>query len=695
MHSLKIQIHMNHFHRALVFIACTLGIASTAPGQNLIANGGFESGFNVGWSHIANNGGSAIFSEETTDPKEGTKALKIEVTSLGVNVWNVQSLGPTVSLTTGSPYRLTFWAKASAPGNSVRMVMQDSVFDSKTFNLGTDWTQYTWDLTAKEASPSVRINYLQTGSIWMDDIRLEFTGTPAATVTISPEIRHQSMVGFGGALSWFTTRIYAGSEANDAALEKLLFQDSGIDVLRLKNWYYPANYPSSTDPQTIASSDIGAFNANTRLFAAAKAANPDIQVLLSSWSPPANLKSNSDRKNGGTLAKDASGYLYDELAQYWVDCLDHLGWTPDYLSFQNEPGWVATWESCIFRPTETATNAGYAEAADAIWDAIKDRSDAPKMLGTESENIGNSTWSDWNNGNTVNTFSALNTPLLSRPYFAAHGYHIYNISGVSSIDNATEIGRFHMVRDSFGERPNWMTEFSKSNIDWFDTARVIHNTIVEANASAYIYWKLAWQDATDAMIVVNADGSYEVRPHYYTIKHYAKHVSRGDRRIEVAANNANLRISGYLAADGASITLVAINLATTTQPINLSATGLPILSLEGFQSVTGNFDQPLAGLDKETPIQLPAESLTTLVLHLPAPVLPQLELITDNNEWRLRIPLTPDTETVIEHSIDLIKWFPLHTFAPVIAAQTGEYVIPMQQIPPAKDSNFFRAKITR
>ena len=129
--------------------------------------------------------------------------------------------------------------------------------------------------------------------------------------------------------------------------------------------------------------DPGAANAHataSNLFYAAKQANTNIQVLLSSWSPPAVLKSNGERRNGGTLKSDAGGYMYDELAQYWVDCLDNLGWTPDYLSFQNEPGYVATWESCIFRPLETTNNADYAEASDAIWNAIKDRPDAPKML---------------------------------------------------------------------------------------------------------------------------------------------------------------------------------------------------------------------------------------------------------------------------------------------------------------------------
>jgi glucuronoarabinoxylan endo-1,4-beta-xylanase len=363
------------------------------------------------------------------------------------------------------------------------------------------------------------------------------------------------MVGFGGALSWHTNRIYAGDNANDAALEQLMFEDLGIDVLRLKNWYYPVNYPASTDPNNVEQQT--AFNNIQDFYNAAKAANPDIQVLLSSWSPPASLKSNNDRQNGGTLKQDGDGFMYDELAQYWVDCLDNLGWAPDYLSFQNEPGWVATWESCIFDPTETASNAGYAEASDTIWNAIKDRPDAPRMLGSEAENVG--------------AFFNLNTPLLTRPYVDVHGYHTYNIGNASTIDSSSTISGLNQIRDSYSNRPNWMTEWSRDDLDWLQTARVVHNTLVEANASAYIFWKLAWEETSnDTMIAIQSDGTYEVRPHYYTIKHYAKYVDKGDRRIGITTNDNNVDVSGYLSADATRITLVAINKDSSSTAISLN-----------------------------------------------------------------------------------------------------------------------------
>lgn len=581
-------MHGARYARGLL-VALVL-IAGVAKGQNLVANGDFESGYDTGWNHLAGNGSSADYSPGTLDPHQGSTALKVQIHALGPNSWDVQSLGPDVSLNAGEEYVLTFWGRAATAGTSVRMVVQNSVYLSSNHGLGTGWAKYSWTFTAAEATPRIRLHYFETGTVWLDDIQL--VSADLATVTLSPGTRHQAMAGFGGALSLPAKRIYNGSAANAAAIEQLMFEDSGLDVLRLKNWYYPDD-PAARDAHDVASN----------LYYAAKLANANIQVLLSSWSPPANLKSNDDRKNGGTLKSDAGGFMYDELAQYWVDALDNLGWTPDYLSFQNEPGWVATWESCVFDPTETASNAGYAEAADAIWDAIRNRPDVPLMLGSDAEN--------------VDAFLSLNAPLLSRAYFAVHGYHVYNIGDVSAIDSSSTLQKLRQVRDAYGDRPNWMTEFSKDTLDWIHAARVVHNTLVEANASAYIYWKLAWADTSDTMIAVESDGSYQVRPHFYTIKHYAKHVDVGYQRIEVDGSTADIKVSGFISPDDSSITLVAINKATSTRQIYLGGNVLAIDSVAGYQSVSESFYQLMPAIDIGQPIDLPAQSLTTLVLTLP------------------------------------------------------------------------------
>ena len=93
-----------------------------------------------------------------------------------MNSWDVQSLGSTLNLTIGQDYTLTFWGKAASVNSSFTVVVQGSIYMGQTFSLGTEWTQYTWNFTAQEASPTVRLRYPQIGTMWLDDIQVEKDG---------------------------------------------------------------------------------------------------------------------------------------------------------------------------------------------------------------------------------------------------------------------------------------------------------------------------------------------------------------------------------------------------------------------------------------------------------------------------------------------------------------------------------------
>ena len=115
-----------------------LACALTAWASAQITNGDFESGFDNGWSSNARNGAVATFSEETTDPHGGSKALKSEITTVTTTAWDAQTLGPTLSLTIGEEYTLSFWAKTDVAGQSMRVVVQGSIYTGKSFNIANE-----------------------------------------------------------------------------------------------------------------------------------------------------------------------------------------------------------------------------------------------------------------------------------------------------------------------------------------------------------------------------------------------------------------------------------------------------------------------------------------------------------------------------------------------------------------------------
>jgi hypothetical protein len=167
-----------------------------------------------------------------------------------------------------------------------------------------------------------------------------------------------------------------------------------------------------------------------------------------------------------------------------------------------------------------------------------------------------------------------------------------------------------------------MSEFSKDNLDWFDTAKVIHNTLVEANSAAYIYWQLVWDSDTlnSVMIDIDGSGNYVIGPSYHAVKHYSKHISRGYQRFEVSEGSTAIRVSGFLDPTGKKLTLIALNTATSSSVISLRLGALPVTNVTAFQtSQAGIASSPFNALGTLNHTQnqtLPAESITTYVINL-------------------------------------------------------------------------------
>lgn len=165
----------------------------------------------------------------------------------------------------------------------------------------------------------------------------ETDDSSAVQVTLDPSTTHQEMVGFGGAVTWYADRVTSSDQ--QAEIADLMFEDLGLDILRLKNWYYPAGYPDDKTPDEMEVSWFKPhFDATHELYTLAKEHDEDIDILLSSWTPPSALKSNGELEQG-TLKKEDGTFMYGAYAQYWMDVLDHIDFSPRYLSTQNEPSY--------------------------------------------------------------------------------------------------------------------------------------------------------------------------------------------------------------------------------------------------------------------------------------------------------------------------------------------------------------------
>jgi O-glycosyl hydrolase len=599
--------------RKLSLLFMLLCFSYFGKGQNLIVNGSFEAN-TTNWNNLSSDGASTVYTVVNNDAVDGSHSLRVAVATLGANTWSIQSIHSGWPSVQNEAYVFSFYAKAATAGATLRVVLQNATYASRDFVLSTSWQRYEWAFTAQEDNLQLKFNYIEPGTFFLDHIQIL---SPSAlgdlTISVDYKKQYQQMVGFGGALTWHCDRITRSPHKNEIA--QLIYEDLGTDIVRFKNWYYPTGYPANKSTTNMEVNWFKPhFDATQELHTLAKQHNPDIEVLLSSWSPPSSLKSNNDL-NEGTLRKNGSGqFMYPEFAQYWNDVLDNVGFDPEYISIQNEPGFVTSgWSTCEFRPIETATVAGYDQLIEHVYESIKNRSDVPKIIGPETENIGNAFWNS-----SLNTYREFSAVVKNKPYLAAYAYHLYNYGNTPGNQDPSLL---HMIRDEFDDAPNFMTEFSGENYNWLYTADIIHETVTKANAAAYIYWELMWDETSgSALVRVDNDGNYTIGEHYYALKHFAKHIDKGYHRVDLAGDNLFTKVSAYLHPSRTQLTLVAVNTSSAAQGILLDLGELVLTGNRAYQSVAHNFYQDLGILDLTDRIELPANSVTTFVIDMEDPL---------------------------------------------------------------------------
>lgn len=420
-------------------------------------------------------------------------------------------------------------------------------------------------------------------------------------IIVDPAITHQEMIGFGGALTWYSDRMISSSQKNDIA--QLLFDDLGTDIVRFQAFYYPDNYPDYKGTTNMSYDNSAAlYNTTNQIYTLMNGLDPEIRILLSSWGPPAALKSNNSERQG-TLLKDGDGFMYDEFAQYWVDILDNMPFNPDYISIQNEPSYINPgWTTCQWAGTESATLPGYNTAFDKVYEQIQARPNAPMMIGPESPN--------------TDSFSSFAEALKNKDHLGMYCYHPYNINGGST---QAQIDFSLQTIKNYNNRPNLMTEFS-DNLSWFNTALFINSTLTKANSSGYIYWKMVWaspsgSDEDAAMISVNSSGNYTVTPYYHLIKHFSKDIDAGDKRVEVTSENTLLSVSGFISEDEDKLTLVVINTGNAEAKLDLEIKNNTVNTINAVQSKTGSYYQEV-DVNVDEALAFPAQSITTITLGI-------------------------------------------------------------------------------
>ncbi len=578
--------------------------------ENLLVNPGFEEG-TTGWA-----GRGCTFSTSTVSRSGSYSGYATDRSS----TWQGIKQSVLGKMIPGETYTISAWMKLENSSSDQIIVTVERRDDRGVSYIRVDqstgynsrWTRlsgrFTLDVVGILTTLDVYFEGPASGvNFYLDDVEVLGLAAeppeppeppkPDATGSVNIGTVYQELEGFGASGAWYKNWLMAHPQKNE--LYDVLFGQLGLDIYRLRNLYQLNDDWSST---MATSAEI--------IQAAEASLGHPIKVMISSWSPPAYLKSNSSTSRG-TLKKDAYGnYMYDEFAQWWADSLveySNHGIIADYVNIQNEPDYLADWDTCKFTPTETSEWAGYNLAFEAVYQEMNSRmTGMPKLLAPESFGCSAS--------------RAFIEELIDPSHVYGYAHHLYADGNFDDPDSF--VPAMQSFAAKYGDKPLFQTEYScGADAILFSAAlnlaRHMYNSLVHEGVCSYFYWNLFWGNEAGLVTLDNpwqGSPSYTINPIYYAFKHYSAFTDPGWYRVEASTDSTGLRICAFKNDDNTELTIVIINVSEIDINLSLSLGGFSPEGSGVYRTSETEHTAYLGTFEQSQPLALGSETITTVSL---------------------------------------------------------------------------------
>ncbi|MHC4633291.1 MAG: carbohydrate binding domain-containing protein, partial [Planctomycetota bacterium] len=588
----------------LSFLMSTRGEAV----ENLLVNPGFEEG-TTGWA-----GRGCTFSVSTVSRSGSYSGYATDRNAF----WDGIKQSVLGKMIPGETYTISAWMKLENSSSDQIIVTIERRDDRGVSYIRVDqstgydsrWTRlsgrFTLDVVGVLTTLDVYFEGPASGvNFYLDDV--EVLGRvpeppeppkPDATGSVNIGTVYQELEGFGASGAWYKGWLTNHPKKNE--LYDILFGQLGLDIYRLRN-----PYQLSDDWSSI-------MTASAEIIQAAEASlGHPIKIMVSSWSPPAFLKSNGDVA-GGTLAQHprGGGYAYSLFAKWWAESLDAYerhGIDVDYVNIQNEPEFLASYDSCKFTPTETAEWAGYNLAFEAVYQELASRmTDMPKLLASDSFGCSAS--------------RAFIDELIDPGHAYGYAHHLYADGDYNNPDSF--ILAMQSFASKYGDKPLFQTEYScLCDVEPFNVALNLachmHNSLVHEGVCSYFYWSLFWGDEGGLVTLDNpwqGNPGYTINHIYYAFKQYSAFTNPGWHRVEALTDSSGLRISAFKNDDNTELTIVIINVSEIDIDLSLSLGGFSPEGSGVYRTSETEHTAYIGTFEQSQPLALGPETITTVSL---------------------------------------------------------------------------------
>lgn len=228
------------------------------------------------------------------------------------------------------------------------------------------------------------------------ETELKFTadrGEENQLLNLYPQMTYQMFEGFGGALTESAGCMFGRMSKKQQ--DEMLGQYFGKEQMRYCMVRIPidscdfslGHYEAAGDAEDTVLRNFQMERVEKSIFPllnhAQKAYGGALEIMLTPWSPPAYMKTNGERNNGGKL-KPEYRKLWAEYICRYIKEYRKRGYLVKRMSLQNEPKAVQTWDSCIYTALEekeflrdymwpTLQENNLADVEIFIWDHNKER----------------------------------------------------------------------------------------------------------------------------------------------------------------------------------------------------------------------------------------------------------------------------------------------------------------------------------
>lgn len=379
---------------------------------------------------------------------------------------------------------------------------------------------------------------------------------------------------------------------------------------------------------------------------------------------------------GGRLLQDSTNLVqFGRYMAAWIKGFEQRFGIPLYaVSLQNEVSFENPFDSCTYEKGAGTTNAPgpgsqwwqYAGALKALKDAFATYGVRVKIKGPHCAGVKSTPASPWELNQQMKYIQAVkqhsDSTLIQRlDMYGSNGYMGSDPGAVRNLaaywrgkDNVPGDWAWWLYAPGVMNdgKPTWFSESGGENAAWLDgsggtpgngaivLAQKMHNALVHANVSAYLYWQMS--DTSDAETEHTLLGKSNIsNPHnskkYCAYKHFARYVRPGARRVKATFENGwtcigadseyntyqSLNASAYVHDEDMSMTIVLVNMQSSAQNVTVMLPAHPAVSVfevyrtksdEGFARQA---DAVAAG--NQVGLTVPAYSVVTLYGVVPEP----------------------------------------------------------------------------